>query len=175
MRIAHIGLWMQNDTVTQSFYLIRIFYGRGIRGIFFSGGKGKVIFPGVKCFFQVENSHFGRPKTNFSVFKSEKQKKKKKKYSHLTFLSSISIFHLPFFWFSFFSPFSLCFLAPLFSVGQQKFPCEKCRGAENATVLWTNVYLVTSLHISLSYSFFPHWVISYKNMKIKPLPPPCEG
>ena len=35
--------------------------------------RGKVIFPdfyfpGVKCFFSVENSHFGRPKTDFSGF-----------------------------------------------------------------------------------------------------------
>ena len=49
-------------------------------GICFWGGK--VIFPdffpGVKCFFPVENSHFGRLKTNFLCFqKSERQKKKK--------------------------------------------------------------------------------------------------
>ena len=43
---------------------------RGVRGIFFRGDK--VIFPdffpGEKCFFPVENSHFGRPKANFSGF-----------------------------------------------------------------------------------------------------------
>ena len=50
---------------------------RGVRGIFFRGGK--VIFPDffpdVKRFFPVENSHF------LVVLKSEKQKKKKKKMS----------------------------------------------------------------------------------------------
>ena len=47
-----------------------------------------VKFTGIKCFFQVENSHFGWPKTNFSGFAkwkkkqnktSQKKKKKKKK------------------------------------------------------------------------------------------------
>ena len=39
------------------------------------------LFPSVKCFFPVEKSHFGRPKTNFSavVLKSEKHKKQKTK------------------------------------------------------------------------------------------------
>ena len=48
------------------------------RHIFFWGGK--VIFPdffpSVKCFFPVENCHFGRPKTNFSDFEKWKEKKK---------------------------------------------------------------------------------------------------
>ena len=43
---------------------------RDVTGQFFWGGK--VIFPdffpSVKCFFLVENFHFGRPKTNFSSF-----------------------------------------------------------------------------------------------------------
>ena len=49
-------------------------------------------FPGMKCFFPVENFHFGRPKKKkqiLVVLKSEKQKKKK----NLPF----SIFHLPFY------------------------------------------------------------------------------
>ena len=54
---------------------------RGVRGIFFWGGK--VIFPnffpGVKCFFPVENPHFGSLTTNFSGLKSELQKSKKQK------------------------------------------------------------------------------------------------
>ena len=49
---------------------------RGVRGIFFRGGQSHSIFPGVKCFFPVENSHFGRPKTNFSGFEKWKEKKK---------------------------------------------------------------------------------------------------
>ena len=53
----------------------------GFRGIFFRGGKVIFVefFPGLKCFFPVENSHFGRPKTNFSGFEKWKAKKKKKK------------------------------------------------------------------------------------------------
>ena len=53
----------------------------------------------MKCLFPVENSHFGRPKTNFSRFEKSKKKKKKKRFSpHLvTFPPSVSIFHLPFF------------------------------------------------------------------------------
>ena len=51
---------------------------RGVTGKFFWGGK--VIFPdffpGVKCFFPVENFHFGRPKTNFSHFQKWKAKQK---------------------------------------------------------------------------------------------------
>ena len=57
---------------------------RGVSGIFFR--RGKVVFPdffpGVKCFFPVENSNFGRPKTNFSGFEKWKAKKKKKSYPH---------------------------------------------------------------------------------------------
>ena len=93
---------------------------------------GKVIFhdffPGVKCFFLVENFHFGRPKTNFSCFEKWKAKKKKSSPHFVTF-------HFPpsFLQFSFFSspfpPFSL-FSLLLFSryVGQQKFPSQKSLG-----------------------------------------------
>ena len=47
----------------------KILTNRGVRGIFFRGGTQSHFpdfFPGVKCFFPVENSHFGGPKTNFS-------------------------------------------------------------------------------------------------------------
>ena len=103
--------------------------------------RGKAIFPdffpSVKCFFPVENSHFGRPKTIFRFWKwkarnkTNKQKtKKKKKRSSPHFVSfSPSVFNFPpsLYWFSFFSaPFSL---APLFLVGQQKFPSQKSRRA----------------------------------------------
>ena len=84
-------------------------------------------FPGTKCFFPVENSHFGRPKINFIRF--EKWKAKKKKSPHLfllLFLLPFSIFHLPFFNFPFFfcSIFPI-FFASLFAVRQQKFPGQK--------------------------------------------------
>ena len=96
------------------------------RHILFWGGK--VIFPGffpgVKCFFPVENSHFGKPKTNFRRFQKwkAKKKKKKKKKGPLSFCNvfhlPFSIFNLPFYNFpSFllnFHPFSL-FSLPLFS------------------------------------------------------------
>ena len=53
---------------------------RGVSGVFFWGGKVifRDFFPGVKCFFPVENSHFGRPKNKFSSFSKVKSKKKKK-------------------------------------------------------------------------------------------------
>ena len=83
---------------------------RDVTGIFFWGGK--VIFPdffpGVKCFFPVENSHFGRPKTNFHRFQKWKAKKKKKKKKKVVtsfsnvFLLPFPIFHL---FFSIFTPF----------------------------------------------------------------------
>ena len=49
------------------------------RNVFQRGQSHSSFFPGVKCFFPVENSHFGRPKTNFSGFEKWKAKKKKKK------------------------------------------------------------------------------------------------
>ena len=36
-----------------------------------------IFFQGVKCFFPVENSHCGKPKTNFNGFEKWKAKKKK--------------------------------------------------------------------------------------------------
>ena len=80
---------------------------RGVTGIFFWGGKVNFpdFFPGVKCFFPIENSHFGRPKTNFCRFQKWKAKKKKKKvltsFSDV-FLLPFPIFHL---FFSIFTPF----------------------------------------------------------------------
>ena len=117
--------------------------GRGVTGIFFWGGK--VIFPdffpGVKWFFPVKISHFGRSKTNFCRFQMWKKKKKKKreKEKHLfleLFLLPFQIFHLPFYNFhnfpSFllnFHPFSLFFLASFFPIRQQKFPGQKSLGS----------------------------------------------
>ena len=59
-------------------------------------------FSGVNCFFPVENSHFGTPKTNFR-FKSEKKKKKKPSPLFLTFPTSISNFPPSLLQLSFFS------------------------------------------------------------------------
>ena len=61
----------------------------------------------MKCFFPLENSHFGRPKTNFRRFQKwkAKKKKKKKKGPHLfsdVFLLPFPNFHL---FFSIFTPF----------------------------------------------------------------------
>ena len=42
------------------------------------------VFCGMKYLFPSRNFHFGRPRTNFSGLKSEKQKKKKKKKSSAT-------------------------------------------------------------------------------------------
>ena len=107
---------------------------RGVTGIFFWGGK--VIFPdffpGVKCFFPVENSHFGRPKTNFRRFQKWKAKKKKKKRSSPLFLT-FSCFHFQFSTFSpQFSPLFPFFLASFFPIRQQKFPGQKSLGGHSA-------------------------------------------
>ena len=89
---------------------------RGIIGKFFWGGK--VIFPhffpGVKCFFLVENFHFGRPKTDFCCF--EKWQANKRVLSSFLIFSLLpfSIFHLPFYNFP-----SFLLHFPLFSI----FPC----------------------------------------------------
>ena len=102
---------------------------RGVRGIFLGGGK--VIFS--LFFFPVENSQFGRPKTNFNGLEKQKKKKQTNKQTNKTIkvLCSFScfftlpfwIFHLPFYNFlSFLSIFLL------FPVGHQKFPGEKCLG-----------------------------------------------
>ena len=100
---------------------------RGVTGTFFWGCKVifPEFFPGVKCFFPVENSHFGRPKTNFRRFQSEKKRKEeeeeeeeKKRASTLfiTFPTSIFIFQRSsLFQFSFFSS----QFSPLFPF----FPC----------------------------------------------------
>ena len=81
-------------------------------------------FPGVKCFFPAENSHFGRPKTNFRHFqKWQAKKKKKKKKRVLTSFYNFSYFHFKFFHlpfynfpslFSIFTPFPL-FPCPFFA------------------------------------------------------------
>ena len=107
-------------------------YSRGVTGIFFWGGK--VIFPdffpGVKCFFPVENSHFGRPKTNFRRFQKWKAKKKKKVLTSFSdvFLLPFPIFHL---FYSIFTPFPF-FLASFFPIRQQKFPGQKSLGGHSA-------------------------------------------
>ena len=65
-----VGLWISLLSIA-----------RGVTGIFFWGDKVIFpdLFPGVKCFFPVENSHFGKSKTNFSGFEKWKSKKKKTK------------------------------------------------------------------------------------------------
>ena len=106
---------------------------RGVTGIFFWGGNVifPEFFPGVKCFLPVENSRFGRPKTNFRLFQKSFffEKKKKKKGSSplfITFLTYISNFPPSLLQFSFFpsqfSPLFPFFLASFFPIRQQKFP-----------------------------------------------------
>ena len=93
-----------------------------------------IFFPGVKCFFPVENFHFGRPKTNFSGFEKWEGKKKKKGSSphFVTFPPSIfnfppSLLHISFFS-SQFSPLFPFFLLSFIPVDQQKFPNQKSLG-----------------------------------------------
>ena len=95
---------------------------RGIRGIFSEGAKSffLIFFPAWNTFFLVENP----TQNKFRWFWE-------KKYSAHFVTFPLSIFNFPpsLLRFSFFSsPFSL-FSLPLFSVGQQKFPSEKCQGA----------------------------------------------
>ena len=111
---------------------------RGVRGIIFRGGKVIFpdVFPGLRCFFPVEYSHFGRATTNFSGFEKWKVKKKKKKKKkglcsasrfHV-FQPSISNFPTSLLQFSFFS-FHFLFSLPLFSRYVSKnFPVKSVRG-----------------------------------------------
>ena len=93
-----------------------------------------IIFPGVKCFFPIENFHFSRPRTNFRHFQKWKEKKKKKKV--LTFFYTFSYFHFQFSTFPFtifllffwsFHPFPF-FPCLFFPIRQQKFPGQKSLG-----------------------------------------------
>ena len=114
--------------------------------------RGKVIspdfFPGVKCVFPVENSHFGRP-NQISVVSNvkckEKKKKKKGKRSSprfITFPTSISNFPPPFYNFSFF-PFSL----PLFfPIRQQKIPLPEVSGGTLPPACYATVRNLTLLN-----------------------------
>ena len=115
---------------------------RGVTGIIFWGGK--VIFPdffsGVKCFFfPVENSHFGRPKTNFRRFQKWKKKKGALVLTLFYNFSSFHSFHFQFSTFPFsllqvsffpsqFSPLFPFPLASLFPIRRQKFPRQKSLG-----------------------------------------------
>ena len=99
---------------------------RGITGKIFWGGKVifPYFFPGVKCFFPVENFDFGRPKTNFHRFEKWKAKKKKKKGPLLI----LELFPLPSYNFPSFLHHFPVFLASFFPVGDQKFPIQKSQG-----------------------------------------------
>ena len=89
----------------------------GVTGIYFWGGKVHfflIFFPRRKnAFFPVENSHFGRLKTNFRRFQKQKAKKKKKKKKVLTLFN-----HFPTSLFTIFPSFLLNFstLFPFFSL-----------------------------------------------------------
>ena len=106
---------------------------RGVTGKFFWGAKSFFLFfPGLKCFFPIENVHFGRPKTNFSGFEKWGKKRKKKV---LSLFCNFSTFHFQFYtflftvfllFFSIFTPFPF-FCTSFFPVGQ-KFPCQKSLG-----------------------------------------------
>ena len=92
-------IWHAQVKTIESFRFTR--FAGGVTGVFFWGGK--VIFPdffpGVKCFFPVGNSHFGRPKTNFRRFQKwkAKQQQQQQKCPHLfliTFPTSLLQFSL---------------------------------------------------------------------------------
>ena len=83
---------------------------RDVTGFFFLRGQSNFswFFPCVKCFFPVENFHFGRPKTNFSGFEKWERKKKKKKKRVLSSFCNFSTFPFTIFllFFSIFHTFS---------------------------------------------------------------------
>ena len=133
-------------------YLNTFHINQALEEIFSEGAKSFFLnFPSVKCIFQVENSHFGRPKTNFGGFENCKAEKKKKKKNtqnkkqktktkknkpnkkDLSSFRNFSSFHFQFstflFWFFLlFLPIFPFYLPSLFPVGQQKFSGEKCLG-----------------------------------------------
>ena len=101
---------------------------------FFWGGQSHFswFFPGVKCFFPVENFHFGRPKTNCSGFEKweEQGKKRKKKRSSphfVIFPPSIFNFTIFLLFFSIVTPFPF-------------FPCLLFPG-RSAEISWSEVCL----------------------------------
>ena len=113
------------------FWLITIYSQGRNRHIFLRGQSHFPDFlPVVKCFFPVENSHFGRPKTNFHHFQKWKTKKNKNKKKSSPHFITFSCFHFKFSTFSSqFSPllpFSLPFFPP---IRRQKFPGQKSLGS----------------------------------------------
>ena len=102
----------QSHTLLLSLFLYTIFispFNRGVTGKIFRGGK--IIFPdflpGVKCFFPVENFHFGRPKTNFIHFWKVKKNKNKNLSSFCNFSFHFKYFTSAFSIFLLFHPISL--------------------------------------------------------------------
>ena len=138
--MAYNSCMIHNNMVTHAACIKVLWFhmilGRGVTGIFFFSEGAKsfflIFFPGVKCFFPVENSHFGRPKTNlrrFQNWKANKQKKKKKKKSSTLFITfPTTIFNFPSFLLNF-HPFSL-FSWPFFPRYVSKnFPIRSLWGA----------------------------------------------
>ena len=100
----------------------RIYTGTQLFAFSVQGRKGNIFqrgqshfswfFPTVKWFFPVENSHFGRPKTNFSGFGKWKGKEKKEKKG-LSSFCNFSPFHFQF----------STFLFSIFRLFYSIFPC----------------------------------------------------
>ena len=103
----------------------------GVKVIFSRGGKVTFpdFFPTWNMLFPGKNSPFWY--TQISVVSKKWKAKKKKSSAHFhNFSPSIFNFSpLPFQIFLLFPSIFPFFLAPLFPVGQQKFPGEKCQGA----------------------------------------------
>ena len=116
---------ISNDTLYSRGY----FQGRNRHILLRGQSDFSWFFPGVKCFFPVENSHFGRPKTNFRRFQKWKAKKKKKKEKVVTTFYHFSYFHFQFSFFSSqFSPLFPFFLASFFPKRHLKFPGQQSLG-----------------------------------------------
>ena len=83
------------------------------RNIFLMGAKSffLIFFSGIKCFFPVENFHFGRPKTNFSGFE---------KWEHFSFCNFSTFHHVHFQFYTF--PFTIYLFFSIFTL----FPFSPC-------------------------------------------------
>ena len=89
--IVRYDLW-------KSQYSINLLLPRVYHENFPDGAKSffLIFFPGVKCFFPVENFHFGRPETNFSGFEKWEEIKKNKKIKSSPHFVNFSTFHFQF-------------------------------------------------------------------------------
>ena len=151
--IFHCHSWIQHGKC------IPMSTHRGVTGTSLWGGK--VIFPDFipKCFFPVENSHFGSPKTNFCRFQKWKAKKKKAPLSY-----NFSYFHFQFsFCSSQFSTLFPFFLASFFRHVSKNFPVRSKKKKKKKK----HLFLIT---FPTSISNFPSFLLNFQPFFLFSLP-----